>query len=246
MEDASIVEDASVIEDASTTERVDAGGPPAPPAWALVQTRSAIVQRSALDATITSDPLGAQHMVAVAVEVDLAGAVTSITDDSGCNVYEPITAAHTTCSVLQCMLETFYVRSSCAGSGSQTIRIQATTEILAAVMWEVSGLRSDDPLDAASSIPDDRPATTAPVSPSIATTSDGEFVVAVAIAENTIVGLHAGNEFTNDQKSFGNGWAHLTDTAAKAGPHQAEWVQDVAGVFCANAAAFRTAPAPDL
>lgn len=236
--------DALAAADASTSEPVDSGDTPAAPAWTLVQTRSAIPQsRTPLDIAINIDPLGARHLVVVAVEVDQDGTVSSVTDDCD-NTYELIPAAHTTCAAMKCRLDTFYVRSSCAGSGA--IRITATTEILAAVMWEASGLRGDDPLDTASTVPDDRPATTAPVSPSIATNSDGEFVVAVAIAENKIQGLRAGSEFTNDQNSFFNGWAHLTDTAAKAGTHQAEWVQDQSGAYCANAAAFRTAPPPDL
>jgi len=88
----------------------------------------------------------------------------------------------------------------------------------------------------------DQPATTAPVGPMIMTSTAGEFVVSVAIVENAARRIHAGDEFTNDQTTNGNGWAHLTDPMAAAGTYQAQWDQPQSGVYCAAAAAFAVGP----
>ena len=73
------------------------------------------------------------------------------------------------------------------------------------------------------------------------TSAAGEFVMASAIVFDTVSGIHPGNEFTNDQVSDGNGWAHLTDPMAPAGVHQAQW-DATPGSYCASAVAFKVGP----
>ena len=206
---------------------------PGAPGWVLVQTEA--VQGP----TLTVDPLGSQHLIVMAVQLDQDGLVTAITDNSNCNSYMSISTAHAGCAELETELVMYYANPSC--TGATTISVAATTSVLAAVVWEVSGIRTDDPLDTAIVL-DDQPASTSPLGPTITTSTDGEFVVSVAIVDNIASGIHPGNEFTNDQFAFGNGWAHLTDPMAKAGVHQAQWDQPDPGVYCANAAAFKIVP----
>jgi hypothetical protein len=94
------------------------------------------------------------------------------------------------------------------------------------------------PLDTATKI-DNQPATNIALGPSITTAAPGEFVVSVVIVANGVSATHPGNEFNNDARTRGNGWAHLADATAPAGPKQAQWDQNTAGTYCANAAAFR-------
>jgi hypothetical protein len=105
----------------------------------------------------------------------------------------------------------------------------------------VSGIKTTDPLDIAAAS-NDQPASATPRGPRITTSVAGEFVVAAALADAEITGIHAGNEFTKDSLAQGNGWAHLTDSNAPAGVHQVQWDQTPAGVFCASAAAFLVGP----
>jgi hypothetical protein len=198
--------------------------------WALVQTAGMTGPRATLRR------LGAHHLVVVAVQSD--GRVTAITDSSGCNAYVAIPASHAT-DRLGDDLQIFYAEDSCPEADA--ISVAATTKVFAAVVWEVAGIRTDDPLDTAAAS-SDLPATTAPVGPMIATTTAGEFVVSVAIVENDAPRIHAGDEFTNDETTNGNGWAHLTDPMAAAGSYQAQWDQPQPGVYCAAAAAFQVGP----
>jgi hypothetical protein len=216
------------------------GGPvdalPAALGWTLVQTQAARTRDTAV--TLGMEPLSAAHLIVVAVQPNLGGAVTSVTDDSGCNVYRPIAAAHAGCNLLETGLHIYYAYDSCPGAS--TIAVTAAESILALAAWEVAGMRRDDPLDAAA-ILDDQAASNAPLGPRITTSVDGAFVISVVVMENVTSGIHAGSAFTNDHSTFGNGWAHLTDAMAPAGTYQAQWDQPLAGTSCASAAAFQAA-----
>jgi hypothetical protein len=183
--------------------------------------------------------LGAHHLVVVAVEVDGSGLVTAITDSSDCNSYVAIPTAHARCSACQINLQIFYAKDSCPQADA--ISIAATTSVDSAVVWEVSGTRPEDPVDTVAVL-SDQPASTTPLGPTITTSVAGEFVVAVGIVDNTVTRIHAGNEFTNDQTSNDNGWAHLTDPQAPAGTYQAQWDQPRSGAYCASAVAFKVGP----
>jgi hypothetical protein len=206
-----------------------------PPAqgWALVQTKA--VEGS----TLNVDRVGAQHLVVVAVQLDVGGLVTALTDSSGCNTYTAIAAAHAGCADVTSGLQILFASNSCPGADA--ISAAATTKVLAMAAWEVAGIRTDAPVDKAVVV-DNQVASGNPLGPSITTSEAGEFVVSVVIVANDTTGIHPGNAFTNDQTAFGNGWAHLTDPMAKAGSYQAQWDQSSAGVYCASAAAFKAAP----
>lgn len=204
-----------------------------PRRWALIQTAGS---RSS---NVSLAPLGAHHLVVVAVQLASNGQVTSILDSSVCNAYVEIPAAHAVNRPLGDALEIFYAKNSC--SGADDLGVSATTGVFATVVWEVAGIRTDDPLDTAVVL-NDQPASTAPIGPTITTSAAGEFVVSAAMVENLAATIHTGNEFTNDQITNGNGWAHLTDSMAAAGDHRAQWDQPDAGAYCASAAAFRAGP----
>jgi hypothetical protein len=201
--------------------------------WALVQTAGS---RSS---NVSVKPLGAHHLVVVAIQISGGGLVTAITDSSNCNTYAAVPAAHATNRTLGDDLQIFYAKDSCPDADA--ISIAATMSVHAAVVWEASGIHTGDPLDTAAAL-NDQPASTTPLGPQIITSMAGEFVVSAAMVENVAARIHAGDEFTNDQTTNGNGWAHLADPMAAAGNHQAQWDQTQSGVYCATAAAFRVGP----
>jgi hypothetical protein len=210
------------------------GDAPSAQGWVLVQTRASLGAPS-----LSVDLLGAQNLIIVAAQIAPGGTIAAVTDSSNCNSYVPIPAAHAFC--IESELYIFYAKSSSACSGADTINLASTENVFAAVVWEVSGVRSDDPVDA-TLVLIEQADTTTPLGPRITTSADGEFVVSVMLVDNTISGIHPGNEFTNDQIAFGNGWAHLTDPMAKAGAYQAQWDQPMSGAYCTSAVAFKVAP----
>ena len=199
--------------------------------WTLVQT----VAQAQSPLTIAS--AGSEHLVVVGVQIAAGGTVNSVIDDAG-SVYVAASAARGMDT--DDGLEIWYAARAIAGA--TTITVDTTTTVVVTAAWEVAGIRSDDPLDIAVAL-DDQPATTTPIGPPIETSAAGDFVVSVAIVTNGVnAAIHTGNAFTNDHRTRGNGWAHLTDAAAPAGSYQAEWDQPTAGLYCANAAAFRVGP----
>lgn len=211
--------------------------PDAPGFWRLVQTKAARITQSTTELTV--DRVGSQHLVIVAVQLFVVGDVASVTDSNDCNTYVSIPAAQADCLDLDTTLAIFYATNSC--TDVTEIRATADSPISAIVAWEVAGLRADDPVDTAA-VTEGESAT--PDGPRITTSTDGEFVVSIAIGESEITGLRSGSTFTFDHNTFDNGWAHLTDPAARAGTYQALWDQDVSALYCASAAAFKAAPPP--
>lgn len=222
---------APTANDASYASGLDA---PVALTWGLVQTTAST------SPTLPIAPSGSHHLIVVAVQLSSGGSVASISDDANNgNAYAAIPAARATNPNPPDALELWYAKDS--NPGATTISIAATTPVIAAVAWEVSGIRTTDPVDTASTL-DAQPATTTPLGPPITTRGPGEFVVSVAIVANGVPGTSAGNEFTNDYRTKGNGWAHLTDPMAAAGSHQAQWDQTLSGTYCASAAAFQVGP----
>lgn len=203
----------------------------APHRWALVQAVGSTTS------PVTIAPSTSGTLIVVAVHATSPATVTAIADDAG-NSYAAIPAAHATNSSPPDDLELWY--ASDARPGATAITVTANS-LISAVIWEVAGIQAASPLDTATVL-DSQAATTTPIGPSITTAGAGELVISVAIVANGISGTHAGNEFTNDLRTRGDGWAHLTDPAAPAGTHQAEWDQGTSGRYCATAAAFLPAP----
>ncbi|PYN82944.1 MAG: hypothetical protein DMD48_14285 [Gemmatimonadetes bacterium] len=117
----------------------------------------------------------------------------------------------------------------------------STTLVHATVVWEVSSINTTSPVQTATKI-DNQSASSTPLGASITTSATGEFVVATTVVANSVTGIHAGNAFTNDRFTNGNGFAHLTSNTASAGTYQAQWDQSSSGAYCSSSAAFYAAP----
>ena len=231
--------DGGIVDGVVDTSAVDASVDAAPVGpWTLVQTKTS-GNAGTGSLTMPVDALGAGHLVVVAAQIENRGLVSTIADSSGCNTYVAIGTASASNATLNVGLQLWYAKGSCAGATS--ISIAATEMVTAASIWEVSGIRTDNPLDTATTLRDQAASSTT-VGPMITTSGAGEFVVSVALAQNAITNIHAGNEFVNDHITRGNGWGHLSDPHAAAGVHQAQWDQSPPGVACASAAAFRVGP----
>jgi hypothetical protein len=201
-----------------------------PSAWTLIQTPASESTRNT-----TLAPTGAGHVIVVAFETANAP-VASVRDDVG-NAY--VTAdVRAVDRADNIGVELWYAADSKPGATTVTVDVPT---IYATSVWEVSAIRTSAPLDVATKL-DDQPTTTMPLGAPVTTSTPGEFVVSVAIVANQVSGIHAGNEFTNDHKTFGNGWAHLTDPAAPAATHVAQWDQPTSGAYCASSAAFFVGP----
>jgi hypothetical protein len=228
----------------------DAGGASGAAPWQLIQTAGAMT------APLSVTPPGAGHLVVVAVDVQ-DGSASGVTDDSTCNTYVEVPAARAMIeggmSHFNDTLQVFYAKNTCGQPRMITVDVTSGGSVTEMAMWEVSGMRTDDPLDTATA-KDTQNETQEPLGPAIRTSQDGEFVVSVAVVDNNICETadgtnspppcetHPGNEFTNDQALSGNGYAHLTDPHAASATHQAEWDQLTPGVYGATAAAFRAGP----
>jgi hypothetical protein len=231
--------DGGIVDSAPDSSVVDASVDAAPVGpWTLIQT---VTSGNAGTGSLTMPvpALGAKHLVVVAAQIENRGLVSTIADSSGCNTYVAVAMASATSVPLNVSLQLWYAKNTCAGATS--ISIAATEMVTAASIWEVAGIRTDNPLDTATVL-NDQPASGTTVGPMITTSAVGEFVVSVALAQNAITNIHAGNEFVNDHITRGNGWGHLNDPHAAAGVHQAQWDQSPPGVACASAAAFRVGP----
>lgn len=220
--------DADAPADAAITPDTPDG---ATPRWSLVQTRG----RMGNDTPITATTAGT--LLVVAVETSDTEPVTEVTDNGG-NTYVRVPGSRAIDDREDFGVELWYAKAAQAGA----TRVAATgATIYAIVMWEVAGLDPTDPLGGVAKVDDQAPSTT-PTGAAITTTTPGEFVVSVAIVATTVAGIHAGNAFTNDHVTFGNGWAHLTDDAAPPGTYQAQWDHNSNGESCTTSAAFRVRP----
>ncbi|MGE5184935.1 MAG: hypothetical protein ACM31C_22860 [Acidobacteriota bacterium] len=205
----------------------DAAAPP----WVLVQTKGS------QSASVTLAATGAGHLLVVAIETNATDPVTAVADSAN-DTFAALPSARATNSAANLGVELWAASNAQAGATAVTV---IAPVVHAVVVWEVANVRTAGALDKVTLL-DDQPATTLPAGAAITTAAPGEFVVSVAIVANQVSGIHAGNEFTNDHTTFGNGWAHLTDPAAPAGSHQAKWDQGTAGAYCAVSAAFLIGP----
>jgi hypothetical protein len=185
----------------------------------------------------TSVEIPATHAgtsIVVGVETAAAGFVDGVSDSGG-NTYERVPQSRAV-NIGKSAVEVWVASAVHA----DTVKISVDGSMVgAAVAWEVENLAAQDPI-AAVETEDAQPSTTAPRGASIETSARGQFVVSILIVANFVDSIVAG-DFTNDQTTFGNGWAHLTDDDAAPGVYQAQWSQPMTGTSCATSVAFRTA-----
>jgi hypothetical protein len=154
----------------------------------------------------------AGDLVVVAVYLN-DSVVTGVTDNasSGTSSYSAISAAKTENASDEDYVELWATTDADGGADSLDVYSSPQT-ISAIVAWDVAVLAPAQLDTAAAS--QNQPATANPVSPAITTTVSGEIVVAVGVPVADILGVHAGSPFVDDQMTFADGYAHLSDPAA--------------------------------
>lgn len=169
----------------------------------------------------------------VGVETNLSQA-TNVTDDKGTE-YRRIPGSRAINTG-----EAFGIELWLASEVTEGVtKITATgPQIFAITVWEVAGLATIDPLVDVQTV-DDQATSNQPLGATATTTEPGQFVVSIAIVANVVSGLVNDDVFTNDETTFGNGWAHLTADDAPPGDYQAQWNQPQTGTSCATSAVFR-------
>jgi hypothetical protein len=202
--------------------------------WTLVNKASSVgtpLKSLAVPAT------GSSHLIVVALMFNGTTSVTGITDSAGSTYVSA--GARATSS--QFSTEIWYTTSSKSGATTITPKFAGSPTQVEVTEWEVSGLSTAAP-DAKKTASGNVTADNT-VGPSVTTTAAGDFVISVLLAGSAdFTSITSGNAFTNDFTTNGNGWAHLTSNAAKAGAYQASWTTAAAkGVYCASTVAFLAA-----
>jgi hypothetical protein len=185
--------------------------------------------------SLTIPATGSKNMIIVALMFNGTTSVSSVTDNLG-NTYVSA-GAHGVKGALSS--EIWYAASSIPGATSITPTFLGTPNHVEITEWEVSGLSTAAP-DAKAVAGGLITANNTP-GPAVTTKLTGDFVVSVMFASSTnLTAITSGNEFTDDFKTDGNGWAHLTSNTAAVGTHQASWyTASPAGGFCASTVAFQ-------
>lgn len=201
------------------------------PSWAIVHrtSRGGAITNLTIPATLKGDSIG------VALMFNGTTSVSSISDNAG-NTYISAGAGVATGPF---SVEIWYAQNLVAGAtlitptfaGTEPTNVEITT-------WEVSGALSLPP--SAANTATGTLTLTNTLGPAVTTPEAGDFIISVILGINTTVsGISTGNEFTNDFKTNGNGWAHITSNAAIAGTHQASWsIPTPTGKYCASTVAF--------
>jgi hypothetical protein len=175
---------------------------------------------------------GAGQLIVAAVSLDHGATLSSISDDAS-NTYIPIPGATAGNAANNDTIEILYVPNANAGASMVTA---TAPHVYSVVVWEFTTPQPAT-VDTAVQL-SDQPASTLPVSPSIATAAPGEIVIAIAVVLKAITSVQTGSPFTNDTLTNGNGFAHLTDPRAPANTYQAVWNQPNSAAYCSQAVAF--------
>jgi hypothetical protein len=184
------------------------------PSWAIVHRTT----KAGAITNITIPFTGKGNLIAVALMFNGTTSVSGISDNAG-NTYVSAGAriANGPFSV-----EIWYALNSVAGATVVTPTFAGSTTSLEISTWEVSGALSLTP--SATNAATGTVTLTNTTGPAVTTPEAGDFIVSVMLVTNTsIASISTGNEFTNDFKTNGNGWAHITSNSSSAGTHQASW-----------------------
>lgn len=194
--------------------------------WNLIATSGKV------GTTLDIDPTQQGNTILVGIETSSLGSVTGVTDDAG-NEYVAIPSSRAS-NIGRSAVELWLAQDSKAGAVKITA---AGTALGALVAWEVANLAPDPVVDVGTL--DTQAVSTTPTGVEMTLTERGQFMVSILIVANaaTIVP----GDFTNDETTFGNGWAHLTDDDAAPGAYQATWNQAMAGTSCATSVVLRVA-----
>jgi hypothetical protein len=200
------------------------------PAWAIVQKTA----KAGAITNITIPATGAGHLIAVALIFNGTTSVSSVTDNAG-NTY---VSAHVPCAYKTTTADIWYAESSVAGATTITPTFVGSPTQVQIAVWEVSGVLNMS-LDATGTATGSITLNNTP-GPAVTTTMNGDFILSIMLAMNSsFSAISTGNAFTNDFKTYGNGWAHITSNSTSPGTQQASWYTATpSGAYCSNAVAF--------
>ena len=202
-----------------------------PPAWSIVNKASIFGNPIT---SLTVPATGSGNLLAVAVMFNGNTSISSISDNAG-NTYVSAGARATKSGNSS---EIWYAASSKSGATVITPHFAGSPTHVEITSWEVSGLATSGP-DAANATTGNITANNT-AGASVTTSQAGDFVVSVMFAGSAnLTSMTSGNEFTDDFKTNGNGWARITSNSASAGAHQASWyTANPTGVYCSSSVAF--------
>jgi hypothetical protein len=219
--------------DASNPSGGDAG---TLPAWRLVQVKSiATPLGGSASVSVTMTSTKADDLLVVGVQTAPGATIMNVSDNApgGTSTFSTIIGSMASNAVGDGGVDVWYTPTANAGATSVT----ATTKdsIYGLVVWEFATAQPST-VDAVEAL-SDQAASTVPMSPSVVAENAGELVIAITVTAGTVTTIQSGNEFTNDAKPNGNGFAHITSATAAAGPHQAAWDSNSA-TYCSTGIAF--------
>ncbi len=199
--------------------------------WVLQQVQGNSDDMGQSTFTVMVNATGGGDFMVVAVQGQAPGVATNVYDGAG-SPYVRLDRAAGADTAAGNTVEIWY--SPGLGGGANDVSVVFSTVAYAMVVWEFA-TPYPAVVDTVAQL-SNQAATTTPVAPTLTTRCPGEVVVAAVISQN-VSGIASGNEFTNDETSNSEGWAHLADVHAPAGMHTAEWTS-TGGSYCSSAAAF--------
>jgi hypothetical protein len=177
------------------------------------------------------------HLIAIAMMFNGTTSVATVSDNApgGSNTY---VSAGARSALGTWSTEIWYAVNSKPGATVVTPTFASSASSVQIAVWEVSGLSALAP-DVTNIASGNLTLSDTP-GPAVTTTQVGDFILSVLLASTaSLSAISSGNEFTNDFRTFGNGWAHITSTSATAGTHQASWFTSApSGIYVASTVAF--------
>ena len=202
----------------------------ASPSWAIVHRAS----KAGAIKNITIPSTGKGNLLAVALMFNGTASVASISDNAG-NTY---VSAGARTALGSFSVEIWYALNLNAGATLVTPTFTGAPTSVEISTWEVSGALALPP--GATNTATGTVTLTNTPGPAVTTVEGGDFIVSIMLVTSTsVTGISTGNEFTNDFKTNGNGWAHITSNSSSAGTHQASWSTPTpAGKYLSSTVAF--------
>jgi hypothetical protein len=200
------------------------------PSWTVLHKASTAGSTTSLTIPAT----GTGNLIAVALMFNGNTSVASVSDNAG-NTY---VSAGARCARNNNSVEIWYAQNSLAGATAITPSFVGSPTSVEITSWEASGVLAVAP-DATNTASGNITLNNTPGA-AVTTSQTGDFIVSVMIALNaSLSAISSGNEFTNDFKTNGNGWAHITSNSSSTGTHQASWyTANPSGAYCASTVAF--------
>ncbi len=204
-----------------------------PTSWAIVNKTS----NGGNLTSLTIPATGTGHLIAVALMFNGTTSVASISDNAsgGSNLYR---SAGARAIVGAGSTEIWYAVNSNPGATVLTVTFAGSPTRVQITVWEVLGVSTLPPdatgISSGNVVLNDTPG------PAVTTTQTGDFILSVLYPNSSsFTRISTGNEFTDDFKTAGGGWAHITSNSASAGTHQASWYTPApSGKYCASTVAF--------